>query len=45
MYHCSKCKLAVIVTEKGEVFRACKCQAPIIANMKAIVYNHSRLKG
>lgn len=44
MYSCKECKLSVIVTDKGEILKACKCQAPIIANMKATVYSHSKLK-
>lgn len=34
MYHCSKCKLAVIVRE-GEIIKACKCDAPVVAEMSA----------
>ena len=45
MYHCDKCKLAVIVLPSGEVFKACKCEAPIIANMEATVFNVSKMKG
>ena len=44
MYNCDKCKLAIIVTPTGQVFKACKCDAPIIANMKATVFSHSKLK-
>lgn len=44
MYHCKKCKLAVVVTPKGDVFKACKCNAPIIANMTAKVFNVSKVK-
>lgn len=45
MYHCKKCKLAVIVLPDGKVFKACKCEAPIIANMEATVFNVSKMKG
>lgn len=43
MYYCSKCKLAVIVLPNTEPIKPCKCNAPIIAEMKAIVYSHSKL--
>ena len=35
MYKCSKCSLAVIVLPNIEPIKACKCEAPIIAEMKA----------
>jgi len=44
MYHCKKCKLAVVVTPAGEVFKACKCEAPVIADMTAVVYNVSKMR-
>jgi len=44
MYFCEKCKLTVIVTKEGTIMKACKCEAPIIANMTAVVYNHSKLR-
>jgi hypothetical protein len=37
MYKCSKCGLAVIVTTGIEPIKACKCEAPIIADMTATV--------
>jgi hypothetical protein len=37
MYKCSKCNLAVIVLEGKEPIKACKCNAPIIADMTATV--------
>lgn len=36
-YECSKCKLAVIVLPNEEPIKACKCEAPIVANMSASV--------
>jgi hypothetical protein len=44
MYHCEKCKLLVIVTPEGQVYKACKCEAPVVAEMKATVYNVSKMK-
>lgn len=35
-YQCSKCSLAVLVQD-GHVIKACKCDAPIAANMTATV--------
>lgn len=37
MYKCSKCNLAVIVLPNTEPIKACKCDAPIIAEMSATV--------
>jgi hypothetical protein len=42
-YTCSKCGLAVIVFN-GEVIKACHCEAPIIANMKATAKGVGGLK-
>jgi len=44
MYHCEKCKLPVLVTKEGKVIKACKCEATVIADMKATVYSQSKLK-
>lgn len=33
-YHCSQCKMAVIVLG-GEVIKACHCEAPIVAELAA----------
>lgn len=33
-YQCSKCSLAVLVHGEN-VIKACKCDAPILANMEA----------
>ena len=44
MYHCEKCKLAIVVTPQGEVFKACQCSAPIIADMTATVYSQSKMR-
>ena len=33
MYSCKKCGLAVII-ENSQVFKPCKCGAPIVADMK-----------
>jgi hypothetical protein len=42
-YHCDKCKLAVIVLPNADPIKACKCEAPIIAEMVATVYSISKL--
>lgn len=44
-YYCNKCKLAVIALPDGKILKACKCEASIIANMEATVYNVSKMKG
>ncbi len=44
MYNCKECKLPVLVTEKGKIIKACKCNAPVVAEMKATVYSQSKLK-
>jgi hypothetical protein len=33
MYSCQKCELKVIVLD-GQVIKACKCEAPIAAELK-----------
>jgi len=33
-YKCSECGLAVIVLEGEEPIKACKCEAPIVAEME-----------
>jgi len=33
-YQCSKCKLAVIIVPNTPPIKACKCDAPIIAQMQ-----------
>lgn len=42
-YYCSKCKLSVIVLPETEPIKACKCTEPIVGEMEAVVYSHSRL--
>ena len=44
MHYCKECKLPVLVTEKGKIIKACKCNAPVVAEMKATVYSQSKLK-
>ncbi len=34
-YKCSRCKLLVIVLPNTEIIKACKCDASIIADIKA----------
>lgn len=34
-YYCAECKLAVIVLPDTEPIKACKCEAPIVAEMEA----------
>jgi hypothetical protein len=43
-YYCSKCKLAVIVFPGKEPIRACRCEAPIFAEMSAQPKGTSKLK-
>jgi hypothetical protein len=44
-YYCSKCGTAVIVVPNEKPIKACKCNAPIHANMEATVYAVSKMKG
>jgi len=43
MYVCSKCGLGVIIME-GKTIKACKCEAPIIAEMATKLKGVSKLK-
>lgn len=43
MYHCSKCKLEVIVLHGHEPIKACKCDAPIIGEMSGTVYGVAKM--
>lgn len=43
-YYCSKCKTAVIVLKDEKPIKACKCNAPIVANMEGTVYSVSKMK-
>jgi hypothetical protein len=40
--YCKNCKTPVIVAQ-GVILKACKCNAPIIADMKAVVYSHGKI--
>lgn len=42
-YYCSKCKLAVIVLPNKGPIKACKCDAPIFAEMSAQSKGTSKL--
>lgn len=42
--YCSKCGLTVIVLSDARVVKACECNAPIIAEMKATVIQNSNLE-
>jgi len=44
MYYCKECQKPVLVLPEGKVMKNCKCDAPVIAEMKATVYSHSRLQ-
>jgi len=44
-YYCSACKTAVIVVPNEKPIKACKCNAPIIANMEGTTYAVSKMKG
>lgn len=35
MYYCKECGLEVAITPSGEKIKACSCNAPIVAEMKA----------
>lgn len=41
--YCSNCKTTVIESQ-GEVFKACTCDAPIVAEMEATVIQISSLE-
>lgn len=43
-YYCSKCKIAVIVLKGEKPIKACKCNAPIVANMEGTAYSVSKMK-
>lgn len=45
MYRCSECGLSVAITPEGEKIKACKCEAPIIAEMSATATGKSSLEG
>jgi hypothetical protein len=42
-YYCSKCKLAVIVLPEKTI-KACKCDAPVTAEMSAQPKGTSKIK-
>lgn len=41
--YCSQCKLTVVELPNKEVVKACKCDAPIIAEIQATVVSTSKL--
>jgi transposase len=43
MYHCSKCKLAVLVVGE-KVIKACKCEASVVGEMRATASGSSSMK-
>lgn len=42
-YKCKKCGLGVIVT-KEKVIKACKCEAPVVADMTAVASGRGGVK-
>jgi len=42
-YSCSGCGLSVIIYQ-GETIKACKCDAPIVANMSASAHGVGGIK-
>lgn len=45
-YTCGKCGISVIVVPNEKPLKACKCKAPIVANMEAtVIRNTGGIKG
>jgi DNA-directed RNA polymerase subunit RPC12/RpoP len=44
-YKCSKCGASVVVTPDSKVIAICKCQAAIVADMRAVAVGRGGLVG